>query len=394
MFYYYLLVHVYCIFIITFAAAMNITPEESIITKPIAELTVIEKPRQAKYLTDDIAVISNQQGCSIVDIKTNTEIKKISDIYDKHFDSQDITIHKNRKEIAFCMYKQGVTVYGIEEDPDGTKKYNLKCIIDDKDIRNHMFSSSAHTILLKCYDDAGRVYLKQHNYKNNDVRVYDIGLRHHVHSLACHPTEKIVCGINFDQDKLYCYSLEDYQSNNFYQEVLLPVSPGFCKYNSDGSLLATGNAKCIIILDPTKKWQEIAAFPSPTKEKDFGEEDFGRIMFYSHNVLATLPRHMGNKIFYWDIINQKKLTSTTFSQEHSLLRDFSFSPDGTKVMITLENKCIILPVPLEVMYEGDMQSALPFLLYAYNQLAVRHHIPEDILGYCKNILLEQFKRKR
>lgn len=44
----------------------------------IKEITAIKNPRQAFFLTNNQAVINGESGCSIVDLSTHKEVKKIS----------------------------------------------------------------------------------------------------------------------------------------------------------------------------------------------------------------------------------------------------------------------------------------------------------------------------
>ncbi len=115
-------------------------------------------------------------------------------------------------------------------------------------------------------------------------------------------------------------------------------------------------------------------------------ERFEQITFYNQNsILATLSQNYKKSwIEYWNLKTQ------TLIHKHSLPskinNGLAFSPDKTKVLITLSDKCIILPVPDEVIKEHNniIKEKMLFpswILKNYQLKNPQMQVPDDIMRY-------------
>ena len=117
------------------------------------------------------------------------------------------------------------------------------------------------------------------------------------------------------------------------------------------------------------------------------------------SILAILPNE-GQRICYWNAKTQKLITTTslittnntqnycdpcnTFSQR------IDFSCDATKVIVALEDECLVLEVPFELLsnelYQPHTKNKAIFALWALQQY---HHdnnyFPQDIRIFSSKI---------
>jgi len=90
------------------------------------------------------------------------------------------------------------------------------------------------------------------------------------------------------------------------------------------------------------------------------KSSFKKVMFYPQSFILTILLNMeysdknSYSVKYWDILTQKCIHSTPILETESKYNyeihpiDFSFSPDYTKLLVTLIGRCIVVPIPLEV----------------------------------------------
>lgn len=108
--------------------------------------------------------------------------------------------------------------------------------------------------------------------------------------------------------------------------------------------------------------------------------------------IAAFLHYTGKRILYWNTLTQQPITATKFNEPKdegsNLLAIHSedyhridFSHDGTKLVVALEDKCLILQVPFEgfcntVCKLGTKNKCiLPFWALRNNQ----HQLPQDIM---------------
>ena len=72
-------------------------------TPKFIELTAVEQPHQALYLTNNTALVLHKNGCSIINTTKNMEIKKICDHPNTLF-SSGIELHPNKTKMAFFYH--------------------------------------------------------------------------------------------------------------------------------------------------------------------------------------------------------------------------------------------------------------------------------------------------
>jgi hypothetical protein len=107
-----------------------------------------------------------------------------------------------------------------------------------------------------------------------------------------------------------------------------------------------------------------------------------------------------NIILYWDTLAQQPITFTRLNEFKTKDDDFlhnnsdyhriDFSHDGTKLVVALENKCLVLEVPFEVLCNkpcnlGTQQKAIYTIFGLYNNNCLP--LPQDIVHFLiKDIL--------
>src|SRR5260221_5200673 len=80
-------------------------------SKNSTEITCIKTPQYAQYIHNGHVVIAGEDGCSIIDPKTNTEIKKLCTLQ-----SEQIAIHPNQTLFALLHYGNMISVYDTKKD--------------------------------------------------------------------------------------------------------------------------------------------------------------------------------------------------------------------------------------------------------------------------------------
>jgi hypothetical protein len=385
----------------------------------LTTITCIKQPRYAQYLTDNRVVIAGEDGCSIVDPTTNKEIKRISDIRTQH-----LAIHPNKKLFALCynspnIYKNSVSIYDIEKND-----FIWSQIIDrndflwpqitDRKIEFATFSPHDTTIflILPNYYIGGHAIRKYNYAMNNNSRHENIDLQYNIRLpiITFNPTQNEMCAIHatlavtFHEPDVVTTvepKIKTEGSDYKYKE--------FCQYSPNGSYIAMGQQNKIYIVERnTISEKPIIDKTTPYLTIFSGWID--KILFYSNSVLAALSTHTThtivtpntpklneyhNTLYYWDI-HTKQLIHIDELLDISKKYDFSFSPDKTKVIIALTDKCIELPVPFNVIYKNITKKEflyLLFLLKNYTSQCDDIEMPQDINILLAQTLLDLYKRE-
>lgn len=372
--------------------------------KILSEIT-IQEPWQAEYLTEDRIIVNGRDGCSIINPITNKKIKKIDVVNAPHF-----TIHPTQKKIAFSGEKPAI--YSSSGD--------LEILIPDTilylpPVPKIIFDPLHNNILL---ENSSYYYDCKTGQKKRWNKYFSL--------VAFHPTQKL-----FYMYKNFDYApnsyIEIYNTDTFQQTdtIMLKDSwnnPTHILCSPDGSLIAVQDKNKTIdiikhnnnntaqsriklptinkqqfIMNPTTDTltciqKHLDAMPWTTPTTD--------MLFHPNSaVLATvMPLYIDRQphqiVFYWDVTTQELITTMppfpTYSHpcSHHYNKNIAFSPDGTKLIVVLPDKCVILPVPFEVRYNATEKFPSLFL-FLLNQ----HDVPNDVKNIIVlNLLEAKFKR--
>ena len=364
-------------FIIIYCATITFTSssmEQSLIFHEQKKIITIENPRGGQYVCQNkIAIINKERRSYVLDLNTKKEQTITSSSFYSDY-NYPIILSKNNKIITYN--ERTLSIYDIK-----TGEYKKK---ESLNLRSLEWDSSNNTIFFSELNN-----ITQWNY-NNERETTDI-LKNDVKVIAIQPEQKIICSTN--SREIFLHDLND---NNLPIIKTIPYTGFFClhfyKFSPDGSYLAIGNSKKIMIINlknNTNKHESLLI-------KD-AKEFFKKILFHPNNlILAILCTHniedISGKIFpqyfvrYYDIKTLALIDETEQFQSNNSY-DIGFSPNGYFIIITLDDKCIELPVYCAIK-EKCIHSlyVLNQFKYYYNQ-----NLPKDVTRYiiktlCNNII--------
>jgi WD40 repeat protein len=339
------------------------------------EFIFIKNPRQVVYLTNDTAVLNHEEGCDIVNLATKTRIREIGETHFQH-----LAVHPNKKKLALSL-QDTVTIYDMET---GISEWTKTLAAP---IMSSTFSPTDDTLIIKynhnSFNDT------RHDYKSNTT----IPLPKNDYEatfpiFTFHPTQRLLCAactyvdvFIYDQNNL---EIKDHFTTKTFNR--------FCEYNPNGALIAAGSRDKIIILDPLSGNQ---------RQLPIQQNYIYHLQFHPNSsILATLS-HQDTTLRYWDVNTAQLVDAIPLasSQKITNLLDFtfysnlSFSPDGQKIIIALQDKCLILPVPFGVIYQpGTKEKATLVCWLLKNYKPDSCAIPQDLVQLLIYNLLETFKR--
>jgi hypothetical protein len=391
--------------ITTSSMAMELIEEKKEKPNILAEITCIKEPFKALYLTENIVLINGREQCSVVDITTNQKIKRI---FDNDCWSSCIAVHPNKTKFALAAYhypsddkqrpldaQQKITIYD-------TRTYNIEHTIDCN------FMASITSMLFSPLDDTiaacGEIKIPLFNYKTNTVTIIDVpeairesqgGTDNHNPIISFHPTQPLM---TLAWRNVYFHNLETSERTkndgtfNYYD---------FCEYSSDGSFIAMGlrNSEIIIKKSNQKSNQRIIS-------NDLDDMFLSTIIHPNNKILITLSRpyfHTSPSPYtlkYWNV-DTNGLIATTDLSDYTVDTPYwklspSFSPSGKKLIVVLNDKCIELPVPFNVIYKNITKKEflyLLFLLKNYTSQCDDIEMPQDINILLAQTLLDLYKRE-
>jgi WD40 repeat protein len=369
---------------------MENIPQEKI----LREITVIEKPIKAQYLeTKDRAIIFGKKGCTIINPITNQEIKKINNnsYYPNLF---SFSLRADKKKIALS-HKKTVKIYDINTGKEewsivaknaveatfsplekaifliyteyGKKNDNLPCIMPG-------IYGVSDNFILESETDHNRSTIIKHNYITNEqTKIYDGAFLYQ--DIALHPTKPIMCAGN-PKKEFFLYSLDNLKSTTPQYKLKNSLAAKYY-YSHDGSFIVAKGGDDIYIID-----NNLTDLSSSFTCKNFRDKSFKSIALNADStVLALLSEHKGGMyvIGYYDIATKKCMYSAQIEKVGPFCdpTDLSFSPDETELMIVLNDKCIIVPVPFEVSKKQAIFRYWILKNYQHNN----PEIPDDVIQY-------------
>ncbi len=355
------------------------------ITKPniLAELTCIKEPFNALYLAENRILINGRDHCSVVDPTTNKEIKRI---FDHNGWSSKISVHPNRTKFAFSGYygardneQQKITIYN-------TKTYEIEHTIncDGATINSLLFSPSDDTIAANEYG----VVVTLYNYKTNKTTIIDIKEAARERGdyepiFSFHPTQPLIC---LAWKNIYIHNLKTSETTAKYGGS---AYHSFCEHSPDGSFIAEGTNSKIIIMKHNQDTGIIDVI-----KQDFVSY-FDKIAFHPNNKILITLSNPGGFLNYWDVSTFQHITTMIpICSINSWAPSLSFSPNGTKLLLVLDGKCMVLEVPFDVLYRPSAKQKALFAYWLLKNYRIDQHniLLDEIAQLIMYTLLETYKR--
>lgn len=357
------------------------------------ELTAVQHPHQALYLTDTTALVLHRNGCSIVDTIKNTEIKKICDHPNLELPS-GIEPHPDGTKMAFFYHtknskKSKIAIYDLIT---GKKEWSKKCLAPS--ITSVSFNPSNDTIGV-CHGKSTEIYI--YNYTTKEAISCSIKTTEKDDCKACikfHPTQASLMYIG--RRRLFLADME----TQALRQLLTAHSGENTAFNINGSCIARYGdiLHTIIILRCSKNGyaiKRIACEKSP-----YGYCRIKDVQFHPNNaILAVAVGDANNSIMYWDIETLTLICQPISSPHDKYYANarLSFSPNGKSLLCTQYNAshpvCVIMPLPFEALYHTITKKQMHFLSFMLNNYNIdQQPLPKDIIKLLMQTLLEVHKR--
>jgi hypothetical protein len=384
----------------------------------LKEITAVKNPRQAFFITDHQIVINGESGCSIVDLTTNTEIKKISDTNNAY-----LAIHPNKSVFALTHHND-INIYDAKT---GTHRCDYYSPFQPKlqTITSAVFNNSEDIFVSHKQDDKYCIthFIHQKNCYEPPInetiidclkycKKVDSSEGPSLHNIICHPTKKnFVCLINNNTGYI-SITYDPHEDEHYEYGYHFRAANGKdlnSEYSPDGSLLACCNPQVFFIIDIKARTKDLMFINTKNKVV------IQAITFHPEgSIIAALSDKEGVKhIDYWDIKNKKIIMSTTLPEMHNTQSLFtsifsswfttkednptnaslSFSPDKKNLMVIMENRCFLMPVALGIVCRTDIQETA-FLYWLFNNYQIDHNtiLIDEIRQLITRIFLETLKR--
>lgn len=317
--------------------------------KILTTITSMRKPKQVICFPNDIVAIKGKDGCRLYDCATCDHAT------DEKFTQLPIdpsSVHG----IAALPHKQ---LLAIRNNTD----HNI--IIFDTSTGNKIgeshstkyistlpiFNPTDDTIITISGNNTHRIF----NYKNNTLK------KHYKSDtpMAFHPTQQ--GHVLYTNHKRITLQELNEDSFTIKKTFDMPDVIYDCMYNPDGSLIGVVNTNSkLILLDSTT---------GRGKDKPFRNLSLYAMAFHPSNfILATFsftnPDDPTGIISYWNtktmsVLAQTKLKLILFSPTYDAqLMDFFC--DGTKLIVALKHRCLVLEVPFDALYQPNTKNKCRF----------------------------------
>jgi hypothetical protein len=309
-----------------------------------SQLTTIQKPKQAIYLATNQIVVNDENGCSIIDPKTDKKIITITNEKCHH-----LAIHPKEPLLALTHNKT-LTIFNHKAEKIWSKT-------NDHHIISSIFNPHDTIITLKLSTLGGGDKIMQHNYQNNQsLQLYN-------YPTTYHPLEKIVATLR--HQTIYFY-LNGIPSPSAYssEQMRLPVVLSDCKYNSNGSHLVIRSTDDFCL----QQNNSVSEF-----FKEIIPDHYYVAMEFHPNdsVLTLLSKdflHQEITLYYWDAEQQQIIKKITlpYIELNSLVYNTNptifFAPNGTELLFTAYHQHMIFSVPVEVIFRNEEKNMLIYHL--------------------------------
>jgi WD40 repeat protein len=358
------------------------------------ELATTPDEKFAAFISNN-RVIINGKTCRIMDLGNDTPVFTFNNTPADN----TITLHPNKSCFALCN-SNTIIIYETET---GIKKWNSSLLGDD-DIIACMFNPCDSSLFIgRSYHQ----YLTQYNYNTDTVSFDPILYTTTLPLIDIHPTNRQICsqyGMGPGAIHLYDYNQ---QKNDYEKAIKIDNHHKLLRmiYSPNGSCIGTVNNYCINIINLKSRLASTISYLKDNCIINPINSAFATIEFHPNStVLAALlvvhnpgkstPKKRSYSALLQYLDSNKNLLSKDVIIAETPIAEFyiaqkpntalSFSPDGTKIIIMFHDKCVVLPVPLQVIYHPEAHKKA-LLLY---ELLNNHGLPHDIMLN----LLEAFKR--
>ena len=342
----------------------------------LQELSIEEKYPQAEFLTNDDIVTTDLNGCHITNLKTTerTTLNKAA--------FTTLIVRPNKEKFAIYLGNT-IKIY------DSITKEKQKTFRSETPIHIALFNPTKETIIL-CDNNN---LLTHYNYTTNESCPITLHAEcPPILSIAMHPTNnQMILG-----ERNGCASLNILHSDLATKTIKIIIFENHYRgrqsivYSPNGSLVATYNGLSLYNVSDEK-------FLIYRFRSILNKEQFRAIASHPNNSIIAGLSTPSNCIAYIDTNKEHCICimSPLFGGENTHSSHvFSFSPDGTKLMIAVYNKLFIVEVPFEVFYQDDTKEKLPYLLFLLNNInnSSPVFLPEEIITILKQNQLNVFKR--
>jgi WD40 repeat protein len=291
------------------------------------QVTTLEFYKGIDFLSRDKVVVTNQHGCSLMDVAKNEEIKRVSNVPCNY-----VKVDQSNQKIVFS-YGNTIKIYNVATD-----RYEWE---RKKELLIKSFYVGLGNIFLHLYDDnTNNSIITKFIYGSERYRDKEI-IRFPDKNCVFHPKQPIIC--SFKDGKILVHDVSNIQQEPI--EINVGHAIDSCQI-STGYFMAVknmfGDKISIINLNNKKDVRVLVG----------GEELFFDMLFYGKGlVLFTRSKLKVNKnvhiIRYWDI-TLGEIIDISLLQNSNPIKKCSFFPDGKKIAFMFDQECIFYPVPDEV----------------------------------------------
>jgi hypothetical protein len=340
--------------------------------KIIAKITCIEQPSNALYLTENIILVNGKKHCSIINLDTNTEIKRIFDHTTSW--SSCIAVHPDKTKFALAAYhpspnnnplmleRQKITIYNAQT-------HQIESIVTtDQD---------APTIIKMLFSKVENDTIAAYQYYSNNIKLYnyktettttvtDPRIDNFCTLYEYSPDESYI--IMGDQRKITCQKLNQDPHATITPPIQPTVHGGYRSYQFDQITMHPNRNVVMILSKP--------AFPTG--------DTFDILQYYDSNTL--------------ELITTKNLSIGTYNKNCTDNTFVSSSPNGTKLLIGINGTYAELKVSSKVFYKDVPKKTLIYFLCALNSINLPFNgfdgieIPQDVTQLIKQTVYELYKR--
>lgn len=357
--------------------------------------------KSALWVDNNVVALLTTDGCSLYNTTTNKEVKKLTDAPTYSSGLQCIFMSRNKKHLGI-MHDFNLDIYDTKEDKIIYTHWLLKsCTIYGEKIQKQWpdipaFNPADDTIFMPVHNDESIESIIALNYKNKKQTTYLLqcnagGL---LTNIEFHPTkQECIFHINGDKTQILQFDKDPLIKQQIAANEDLT---GINKYSPDGSLIAVRClAKGCLIIDTMTDTQN---FLIDTQDS----RPVAMVFHPTSSILAILPS-VGNYIRYWNAKTREQITATHFpsivfeyDRSFNSNQRLDFSPDGTKIILTLDDQCFVLKVPFEVLadnvYDIGTKEKCAFTFWAMKQFIHDDKLlPEDVTKLLTYTLLAASK---
>jgi hypothetical protein len=367
--------------------------------------TKIPGAHNVAFLSNENVFVVGNKTCSFIRLYPFLSEREISfhTIYGalSHSGQSPIAVNKDQSLCALSKTKK-IKVYDTKK---GKKLYTVR---HGEILPTPIAFDSQNTSQL-FYRYGSNLYCAKDKYFENCIDNFNGS------SLACHPNKTQLIEYGEKNGDLYhqCYSYKPSKTKYMpslyiYPEIRIPsythnassinkevVS---AEYNHDGSILIinTRNSGFYIFKENDKSSSTLRTYGNNGKQFFDALQLYSPSMaFHPNNVTLALLTY-NNKIQYWNCLTAKKITQTKLDFSKKIVdfianKRIAISPDGKKILVALNDKCLLLNIPLDAQFPGALNKRTITLYLSLQKYAKNNNIPNDTINLILDTYLELCK---